>query len=52
MASSLSNLDDSLAEGNDRMKCKYGLDNKNGKRVELNKKIVSAVTNTQALKMS
>ena len=52
MANSLSNLADKFAEGICKVKCKYGHDKKIVKRKELNAKIVSAVLNTQTLKMT
>ena len=45
MTSSLSNVIDNLAERIHNIKCKYRHDNKKVKRVELNKKIKSAVLN-------
>ena len=45
MTSSLSNVVDNLAERIHKIKCKYRHDNKNVKRVELNKKIKSALLN-------
>ena len=45
MTSSLSNVIDTLAERIHNIKCKYRHDNKKVKRVELNKKIKSAVLN-------
>ena len=48
MASSLSNLVDNLAEGIHKLKQKHGYDDKkkkNGKRVELSTKIMSAFWN-------
>ena len=51
MANLFSNLVDNPAEGIHKIKCKHGHDNKNAKRVELNTKIVSAVLNTQTLKI-
>ena len=45
MANLLSNLFRNLAEGIHKIKCKYGYNKKNGKRVELNKKIVNAALN-------
>ena len=45
MTSSLPNVIDNLAEWIHNIKCKYRHDNKKVKRVELNKKIKSAVLN-------
>ena len=52
MASLLSNLVDDLEEGIHKVKCKYGHDDKNVKKVvDLNTRIMSAVLNTKTLKM-
>ena len=51
MGKSLSILVDNLAEGIHENKCKQNMETQNSKRVELNTKIVSAVTNTETLKM-
>ena len=52
MPSSLSNLVNNLTKGIDKAKCKYGYDNKkNAKCVGLSTKTVSAILNTQTLKM-
>ena len=52
MASLLSNLVDDLEEGIHKVKCKYGHDYKNVKKVvDLNTRIMSAVLNTKTLKM-
>ena len=52
MASSLSNHVNNLAEGMDKIKCKYGLsDKKKMKLAELNTKIANAFLNTRTLKM-
>ena len=45
MTSSLSNVIDNLPERIHKIKCKYRHDNKKVKRVELNKKIKSALLN-------
>ena len=45
MANLLSNLVRNLAEKIHKIKCKYGYNKKNAKRVELNKKIVNAALN-------
>ena len=49
MASSLSNIIHNLAEGIHKIKCKYGHNNKNMRRVELN--INNADLNVPTLKM-
>ena len=51
IAPSLSNLVDNLVEEIHTLKCKYAHDNKNAKHVGLNANIVSAVLDTQMLKM-
>ena len=52
MASSLSNHVNNLAEGMDKIKCKYGLsDKKKMKLAELNTKIANAFLNTRTLNM-
>lgn len=51
MASSLSNSIDNLAEGFNKIKCKYGYGDKNVKNTELNTKIGNAILNMQMLKM-
>ena len=50
MASSLSNLVDNDAEGIHDINCKFGHYDKKCKTCRFNKKIVSAVLNTQAPK--
>ena len=51
MASSLSNLVNNIAEGIHKIECKYGHDHKIWETCGIKKKIVSAVLNTQTLKM-
>ena len=51
MASSLSYLVNNFAEGIHKIKCKKGIIIKIGKYPELSTKILSAVLNTQKLKM-
>ena len=51
MASSISNLVNNLSEGIHRIKCKFELDDKNVKYVELNISIATVFWNAQILKM-
>ena len=51
MASPLSELAHNLAKEIHKIKCKHGCDNKNASRVELKTVILSAVLNTETLKM-
>ena len=52
MASSLSNLINNLSKGIQKVKCKYGHDEKtNVKLAELNINIAPSFLNTQTLKM-
>ena len=51
MGKSLSILVDNLAKGIHENKWKQNMETQNSKRVELNTKIVSAVANTETLKM-
>ena len=51
MTSPFSNVANNLAEGIHKINCKYGLDDKNMKPVELDTKIVTAFLNRQTLKI-
>ena len=51
MSSSLSNLANNLSEGIHKIKCKYRVDDKNVKLVELNVSTGTLFLNTQFLKM-
>ena len=51
MASSLSNLFNNFSPGINRIKCKYGHDDKNVKHAELNINIATVFLNIQTLKM-
>ena len=51
MASSISNLVNNLSEGIHRIKCKFELDDKNVKYVELSISIATVFWNAQILKM-
>ena len=51
MTSPFSNVANNLAEGFHKINCKYGLDDKNMKPVELDTKIVTAFLNRQTLKI-
>ena len=51
MTRSLSNLVNNLSEGVHKIKYKFGYNDKNVKRVELNINIVTAFLNIQVLKM-
>ena len=51
MTSSSSTLVNNLAEGIQKIKCKYRHDNKKSKIAGLNTNIVSTFLNTQTLKM-
>ena len=50
MASPFSNVANRLAQGIHKIKCKYGLDDKDMKPVELDTKIATAFWNRQTLK--
>ena len=51
MASPFLNVANSLAQGIHKIKCKYGLDDKDMKPVELDTKIATAFWNRQTLKV-
>ena len=52
MASSLSNFVNNLSEGINRIKCKFGRNDKNVKHAELNMRIATLFLNTQILKIT